>query len=176
MVVFVVMGGLSLIGRCAMDPQEKEARRMIAAELFKQGELRDSQIAGLLEVTVRAVNKWHKAFREGGHQALRSSGPPGPPGLLDAGQCLELRQVLRRGAKAYGFATGNWTLKRVRRVIAERFEVTYTTLSGVWRLLRRIGYSPQRPARTAVERDDAEIIECVERTWPKVEKRGASAG
>jgi predicted oxidoreductase len=27
-----------------MDPGEKEARRMIAAELFEQGELRDSQI------------------------------------------------------------------------------------------------------------------------------------
>jgi hypothetical protein len=34
----------------AMDPQEKEARRMIAAALFEQGELR-SQIAALLEVT-----------------------------------------------------------------------------------------------------------------------------
>ena len=82
---------------------------MIAAELFGQGELRDSQVAALLEVTTRAVNKWHKAFREGGRQASRSNGPPGVPGLLDARQCLQLRQVLRRGAKAYGFATGNWT-------------------------------------------------------------------
>jgi transposase len=159
-----------------MDPREKEARRMIAAELFGQGELRDSQIAALLEVSTRAVNKWHKAFREGGRQALRSSGPPGVPGLLDAWQCLQLRQVLRRGAKAYGFATDNWTLKRVRRVIAERFGVTYATLSGVWRLLRRIGYSPQRPSRVAAERDDTEIIEWVEQTWPQIQKKGTSAG
>lgn len=159
-----------------MDPREKEARRMIAAELFEQGELWDSQIAALLEVTTRAVNKWHKAFREGGRQALRSSGPPGAPGLLDARQCLQLRQVLRRGAKDYGFATDNWTLKRVRRVITERFGVTYATLSGVWRLLRRIGYSPQRPSRAAVERDDAEVIEWAEQAWPRIVKRGASAG
>ena len=159
-----------------MDPREKEARRMIAAGLFEQGELRDSQIAALLEVTTRAVNKWHKAFREGGRQALRSSGPPGTPGLLDAWQCLQLRQVLRRGAKDYGFATDNWTLKRVRRLIAERFGVTYATLSGVWRLLRRIGYSPQRPSRVAVERDEAEIIEWAEQSWSRIVKRGASAG
>jgi transposase len=159
-----------------MDPGEKEARRMIAAGLFEQGELPDSQIAGLLEVTTRAVNKWHKAFGEGGREALRSSGPPGAPGLLDSQQCLQLRQVLRRGAKAYGFATDNWTLKRIRRVIAERFGVTYTTLSGVWRLLQRIGYSPQRPARAAVERDDVEIIEWVEHTWPQIIKRGPSVG
>jgi transposase len=159
-----------------MDPQEKEARRMIAAELFGQGELRDSQIASLLEVSTRAVNKWHKAFRKGGREALRSSGPPGVPGLLDAGQCLQLRRVLRRGAKAYGFATDNWTLKRVRRVIAERFGVTYATLSGVWRLLRRIGYSPQRPSRVAAERDEAEIVEWVEQSWPQIVKKGTSVG
>lgn len=158
-----------------MDPQEQQARRMIAAELFEQGGLSDRQIAELLEVTTRAVNYWHKAHREGGRAALRSSGPPGAPGLLDARQCLQLRQVLRRGAKAYGFATGNWTLKRIRRVIAERFGVTYTTLSGVWRLLRRIGYSPQRPARTAVERNEAEVIEWVEQTWPQIVKRGPTA-
>lgn len=57
------------------------------------------------EVTTQAVSKWHKALREGGRQALRSSGPPGAPELLDARQCLQLRQVLRHGAKAYGFAT-----------------------------------------------------------------------
>jgi hypothetical protein len=48
-----------------MDPQEKEARRVIAAGLFAEDELRDSQIAALLEVTTRAVSKRHKAFREG---------------------------------------------------------------------------------------------------------------
>jgi transposase len=149
---------------------------MVAAELFEQGGLRDSQIAGLLEVTTRAVNKWHKAYREGGRAALLSSGPPGVPGLLEARQCLQLRQILRRGAKDYGFATDNWTLKRIRRVIEERFGVTYTTLSGVWRLLLRIGFSPQRPARTAVERDQEQIVEWVEHTWPKIVKRGPSAG
>jgi hypothetical protein len=66
-----------------MDAREKEARRMIAVELFEQGELRDSQIAGLLGVGARAVNKWHKAYREGGRDALGSSGPPGARGLLD---------------------------------------------------------------------------------------------
>jgi transposase len=90
-----------------MDAREKEARRMIAVELFEQGELRDSQIAGLLGVGARAVNKWHKAYREGGRDVLGSSGPPGARGLLDPQQCLELRQLLRRGAKAYGFATDN---------------------------------------------------------------------
>jgi hypothetical protein len=106
---------------------------------------------------------------------LRSSGPPGVPGLLDARQCLQLRQILRRGAKDYGFATDNWTLKRIRRVIEERFGVTYTTLSGVWRLLLRIGFSLQRPARTAVERDQDQIVEWVEHIWPKIVKRGPSA-
>jgi transposase len=55
-------------------------------------------------------------------------------------------------------------------VISERFDVQYTSLSGMWRLLRRIGYSPQRPARVAVEADEDAVVEWVERTWPQVER------
>jgi predicted HTH domain antitoxin len=50
---FVVIGVRREQGRNAMDSQEQEARRMIAAELFEQGELSDRQIADLLEVTTR---------------------------------------------------------------------------------------------------------------------------
>lgn len=58
----------------------------------------------------------------------------------------ELRQILRRGAKDYGFAANGWTLARIRRVIHERFSVAYADLSGVWRLLHRMGWTNQPPA------------------------------
>jgi hypothetical protein len=47
----------------------------------------------------------------------------------------------------------------------------------VWRLLRRLGWSPQRPARRARERDEAEIARWREQEWPRIKggalKRGA---
>ncbi|MCP3013064.1 winged helix-turn-helix domain-containing protein [Nocardiopsis dassonvillei] len=69
----------------------------------------------------------------------------------------ELRQILRRGAKNYGFSTDGWTLARIRRVINETFGVAYADLSGVWRLLHRMGWTNLLPDRRAVERDEDAI-------------------
>jgi transposase len=38
----------------------------------------------------------------------------------------------------------------------------------VWRLLRRLGWSVQRPARRASERDDAEIARWRAQEWPRI--------
>ncbi|CAL9421090.1 helix-turn-helix domain-containing protein [Nocardiopsis dassonvillei] len=113
-----------------MDATDKQHRRMTAATLFEQGQLRDSQIA----------------------------------------------QILRRGAKDYGFSTHGWTLARIRRVIHETFGVLYADLSGMWRLLHRMGWTNQLPARRALERDEDAIAEWVARTWPDIEKRGPARG
>ncbi|WP_435111034.1 winged helix-turn-helix domain-containing protein [Nocardiopsis synnemataformans] len=159
-----------------MDATEQQHRRMTAAALFEEGTLRDSQIAALLGVTTRAVNNWHHAWSQEGAAALASKGPTGPHCLLTQDQQHELRQVLRRGAKDYGFATDGWTLARIRRVIAETFGVVYADLSGVWRLLHRMGWTNQLPTRRAIERDEEAIADWVEHTWPDIEKRGPKVG
>ncbi len=41
-------------------------------------------------------------------------------------------------------------------LIAQHFGITYCP-SGVWRLLRRMGWSAQKPTRRARERDDHAI-------------------
>jgi transposase len=158
-----------------MNATDKQHRRMTAAALFEQDTFRDSQIADLLGVTTRAVNNWHRAWRQGGTAALASKGPTGPHCFLTEHQQHELRQILRRGAKNYGFSTDGWTLARIRRVIAQTFGVVYADLSGVWRLLHRMGWTNQLPARRAIERDEDAIADWVARTWPDIEKRGSRA-
>jgi hypothetical protein len=39
---------------------------------------------------------------------------------------------------------------------------------GVWRLLRGLGWSVQRPARRAAERDEAEIARWRAQEWPRI--------
>jgi transposase len=45
----------------------------------------------------------------------------------------------------------------------------------VWRLLRRLGWSLQRPARRAAERDEAEIARWRAQEWPRIKGGRASA-
>ena len=68
-----------------------------------------------------------------------------------------IEQALLEGALAHGFATDVWTLDRIAVVIQGLTGVMLSNPS-VWRLLRnRLGWSVQRPARQAKERDEDAI-------------------
>jgi transposase len=136
---------------------------MQAADLFEQG-VRQSKVAEVLGVTPQAVSLWRRAWAEGGREALLSKGPGGNS-YLSAEQERELDDLLRAGPTAYGWEDQRWTLARVGVLIEERFKVTYE-ISGVWRLLDRLGWSWQVPKVRAVERDEEAIAAWRTETWP----------
>jgi len=102
---------------------------------------------------------------------LRSAGRVGRPAKLSAGQLAKVEKALVKGAEANGYVTDVWTLPRVAEVIERLTGVGYHP-GYVWYILRKqLGWSWQRPARKAVERDDAAI----EQRWPQLKKQpGAS--
>ncbi|WP_254402902.1 winged helix-turn-helix domain-containing protein [Streptomyces sp. AC555_RSS877] len=55
----------------------------------------------------------------------------------------------------------------IRALIIRLFLVEYT-VQGVWKLLRRHGWSPQMPARRALERDDASVERWRSEVWGTV--------
>jgi transposase len=136
---------------------------MQAAVLFEQG-MRQSKVAEVLGVTPQAVSLWRRAWAEGGREALLSKGPGGNS-YLSAEQERELDGLLRAGPTAYGWEDQRWTLARVGVLIEERFKVTYE-ISGVWRLLDRLGWSWQVPKVRAVERNEEAIAAWRTETWP----------
>jgi len=149
--------------------QELERRRLRGMALLKQGHS-GSQVARMLGVTSGAVSQWKKAYLWGGAGALRAIPHPGPTPKLTEAQQRRLERLLLKGARWHGFATELWTLPRIAEVILTRFGVVYEP-SGVWRLLRRMGWSSQKPERRARERDDAEVAWWRRRDWPHIKKR-----
>ena len=86
-----------------------------------------------------------------------------------------MERALLAGPQANGFDTELWTLPRVAEVIWRLTGVSYHP-GHVWWLLRRHRWSPQRPARRATERDDAEVARWVAEEWPRIKggrQRGA---
>ncbi|MFD7669291.1 winged helix-turn-helix domain-containing protein [Streptomyces sp. NPDC059788] len=144
----------------------RERLRQEAAERFACGD-EVAVIAHDLRVTVRSVQRWHRAWAEGGVPALASKGPASLPVLSD-----ELFAVLEReldmGPLAHGWPDQTWTLSRIRTLIGRRFHKSYT-VQGVAALLKRHGWSCQVPARRAVERDEQAVAGWVKGTWPRVE-------
>jgi transposase len=161
------------------EREQAEARRLAAAELFAEGVAR-AEVARRFGVTTTAVRKWHKRWLADGADGLRSKGAPGYPRLLDERQHRELVEVLGAGPAACGF-DGGWTLARVATVIRRRFGVVYRYPSAVATLLHRLGFSVQKPARRAIERDEQAIADWRSHTWsrvlepPKPAERGSAA-
>ena len=150
------------------SPEELERRRNRAISLLQQG-YKPVEVAHMVAVDRRSVRRWNAAHRAKGKAGIKAKPAPGRPPALDAEAKEELEKALLAGAKAIGFSTDLWTCPRVAHLIQSRFGVSYH-VDHIGRLLHSLGWSPQKPLRRAVERDEAEIQRWIKEEWPKVKK------
>ena len=147
---------------------------MRAAELFEAG-MRQVDVVSRLEVSAQTASRWYRSWQAGGRDALVGAARLGRTPRLSDEQLAEVQTALLAGPKAHGFGTDMWTLARIAQVIERVTGVRYSQ-SQTWLILRqRLGWTRQRPARRAVERDDEAIAQWVKRDWPRI-KRGHDAG
>jgi transposase len=155
-----------------MDNEQRliglERRRRRAARLLAAG-VAQAEVARRVGVTRTTVSRWEALRVQGGVEALRRPERFGRPRRLSDAQCEELIGLLKGGALAAGFGTELWTLPRMRTLIAQRFSVDLTEPS-VWRLLRSLGWSVQRPTGQARQRDEKAIRTWKQKRWPELKK------
>jgi transposase len=151
------------------DAEGLEARRLSVLPRIEQGESL-AGIARQLGVSRQAVHQWAQQYRRRGATGLRRRARPGRPPKVARRQLAQLPRLLARGAEAYGFSTGVWTTQRVADLLWKRFRVRYDR-DHVCRLLHRFGWSWQKPAGRARERDEGAIQRWVQHTWPRLKKK-----
>jgi transposase len=151
----------------------REGRRLRGWELLEAG-WKVGEVAAALGVTHGAVSQWRKRAQDGGRPALYERKPPGQPARLTGKQQARIPELLRRGAEAWGFRGGRWTRDRVAAVIQREFGVQYHP-AHISRLLARLGWTLQKPARRARQRDEAAVAQWRQETTPALGKRGPSA-
>jgi transposase len=151
-----------------------QQRRRAAAKLFAEG-VRQAEVARRLDVSRQSVSRWFQAWSEQGEAGLDGAGRAGRlPRLSDEQRAL-VNAELRRGPAAHGYETELWTLARVTEVIEKTTGVRYHP-GHVWRLLRELGWTRQRPARRAAERDEEAIVRWKKEEWPRIKKARNAAG
>jgi transposase len=151
------------------DFEAMRDRRKRASKLFYSGKTQ-ADVARELGVSRQSVNRWYFSWLQGGTQALKGTGRVGRPPHLNSKQLKQIERVLLKGPLNYGYSTDMWTLQRVVEVIEKETGIIYHP-GHVWKILRsQLGWSRQRPARRAIERDDEAIISWVKTDWPRVKK------
>lgn len=157
------------------DLQAMEARRIQGARLLKRN-VPQAEVARRLEVSRQAVSIWARQLAEANGAVGRLKAKPlGRPIRLEPAQCEQLCQMLLNGALAAGFPTELWTIKRVRLLVKREFGISYSNTGG-WELLRSLGFTPQRPEKRALQRDEQAIRAWKLKTWPALKKKPAARG
>ncbi len=152
--------------------EQMEERRLAAAALVREGRLSQVQIARQLGVSRASVSRWAATLAQEGRRGLAARARTGRPPRLDPRAWVGLGRLLDRGAMAAGFATERWTLKRIAALIEREFQVHYHP-RYLERPLKAHGFSVQRPATRAKERDELVIAVWPQREWVAL-KRGPS--
>jgi transposase len=156
------------------SPKELEQMRMVAARLFTLGRPTD-EVAAAANADPQTVRAWRRVWRTGGEAALRAKPHPGRAPKLSAAQWQQVLAMLAQPPQAHGYADAYlWTTTLMARLIRDRFGVTYHH-DYVGEMLHKLGWSCQRPAKRARERDEQAIAAWRDREWPALLKKAGTA-
>jgi transposase len=151
------------------DFDELERRRLEAAGLLRAGVVQ-AEVARRVGVHRQSVSRWDKELKESGVRGLKKAGRAGRKPLLSTADLRRVESKLKQGAQARGCTTELWTTSRVADLIEQECGVTYHP-AHVWRILQGLGWSCQRPAKRALERDEEKIERWKKKRWPKLKKK-----
>jgi transposase len=151
----------------ALSQKEMEARRLRAVPYFKK-EWSERKIGSKLGVSGPTVHEWKVFWKKKGIAGLKA-GVYGRVSRLSKQEEKLVRKQILKGAGAFGFSGDFWTLKRLSISVRRWVKVDYKDRS-IWHVLKRLGFSCQKPARRARERDEKAITTWMTTTWPVIKK------
>jgi transposase len=143
-----------------------EHLRVQGIELWKKGR-KVEQIAEDFGVWQSAVYKWINTYKKKGYDGLKRKIAPGAEPVLDVNERMKLVKLLAKTADNYGFETPLWDCKRVQNLIKEKFGKKLH-VSNVWRLLKQLGLSSQKPERRASQQDVSAVERWIKEEWPRI--------
>ena len=104
----------------------------------------------------QSVIRWARQLAQSGKAGLKKAGRPGRKPRLTGAQLKQIEHALKRGPQV-------------------RCGVRYHQ-AHVWRILRQLGWSCQRPSGRALERHEEDIRYWKRVAWPRIKKKRSASG
>jgi transposase len=148
----------------------KEQLRLTAVKRVLAGESPEAVAKGMA-INRRTIYRWLEAHYYGGDAALKAKPIPGAPPKISARQMQLLARIVReKSPLQFRFPYALWTLATIRELIRRKFAVALSEVS-VGRLMRRLGFSPQRPLYRAWQQNPALVESWREEVYPEIAAR-----
>ena len=117
------------------------------------------------------VYRWIQKYYSEGRYALKAKPIPGRPPKLDIGQKAWLARTIReKNPLQLNFQCALWTVPMLRELIRRELGVRLSQVS-VWRLLRNLGFTPQRPKHKAHQQVPALVERWRAKDFTKIQRR-----
>lgn len=158
-----------------LSTEEQHLIRKLAVQRVFDGESA-ANVTRCLGLGSTTIFRWLRIAREKGIAALCPKIRTGRNRTLSDLEELEIKRwVIGGDPRQYGFDFGLWTRQIIADLILDRFDVELSP-SGVGKILRRLGLTPQKPLRRAYERDEEAVKEWVSNVYPRVKKYAKNKG
>lgn len=155
----------------SQDAQQELRCRGI--KMIKKGRTQQ-EVADELDVTRQAVGKWWKLFKDGGWAALKKGQRGrrhGDKRLMSPEQESEIQKLIcDKTPDQLKLKYALWTREAVGKLIREKYGIVYT-LPALGMILKRWGFTAQRPLKKAYEQSPAKVKQWLEESYPAVEKK-----
>lgn len=161
-----------------LSSEIQQHNRELAIRLFEAGESRKC-IAEMIGANYMVVCRWIKSWQDGGTEAVKlgtRGRRPGEKRLLTEPQELVLKKLLcDKSPEQMKLPFALWNRKAIQEVIWHmwRIKVALRTISDY---MKRWGFTPQKPAKQAYERNPKAVQKWLDETYPKIKARAQKEG
>jgi transposase len=158
-----------------LDHVALQTMRVQAVKAVKNGQTVQS-VADALGVNVRSVFRWLADFASGGQKALQAKPIPGRPALLGNDEMRWVANAVKSGTpQQFKFEYALWTLAIIGELIERRFG-KHLSRGSVGRVMRLLGFTPQRPLYRAAQRDEVLVERWQSEEYPRIAAEAKRVG
>jgi len=151
---------------------KEDLRRRVVGAVLEQG-LSKAEAARVFGVSRTSVHSWLALYDGHGEDGLtpKRPGRPRGGGQLQGWQAATIVNLIKDHCpEQLKMPFALWTREAVRDLIEMRFGIRYSR-SMMGCLLRRWGFTPQKPVTRAYERNDERIRDWLKREYPALRRR-----
>ena len=152
-----------------------EEIRIRAVQRVQDGESPE-EVIKTLGFSRACIYNWLARYRGGGWHALQSGKQSGRPKKLTGIEIAWIYNTVRdKDPQQLKLPFALWTRKMVADVIKKKFGIKLS-LTSVGRLLRQLGFSPQKPLHRTYQQNPEAVADWKNNTFPEIRKRAKKLG
>lgn len=157
------------------DHLSLQTMRMQAIKAVKGGQTVAS-VASAMGMNIRTVFHWLSTYADGGQKALQAKPIPGRPPKVSGDEMRWIAQTVKdHTPQQLKFEYGLWTLSLIGELIRRQFGKTLS-LASVSRVMRLLGFTPQKPLYQAWQQDAVLVETWQQETYPKIRAEARQVG